>query len=336
MGDGLTANSDSSNQPNKVEGQGSDLQLNPVFSQFNPPHFEPSNPNVWFRQLEVMFTTRHITSELTRYSYLVQALPFNIVAIVEDLLDPIPAEKPYTILKAEILKRTAKSPDSQLRELFHAVELGDDKPSALLRRMRSLLVGRQMDDDIIRRLWLDKLPYSIQHVLAICDSSSPLEKLAENADRIMDCFPGGSSFASVNHASVTPSRQTIATSSESPTISNSLRPVSRSSSLSRARSPQQGFSSAGDTRDFPVARHDDLRDLKETVQLLCSQMTTLMSSINRLQAGRDARPRRRSQSRGRSTDQLCWYHRMYGPKARKCIPPCNYNREQSGNASASQ
>ncbi|VDM05868.1 unnamed protein product [Schistocephalus solidus] len=55
----------------------------------------------WFhgardRQIKAGFSTRRITSERTRYSYVVQSLPFDVAVDVEDLFAPIPAKEPYT------------------------------------------------------------------------------------------------------------------------------------------------------------------------------------------------------------------------------------------------
>nr|VZI53530.1 unnamed protein product [Spirometra erinaceieuropaei] len=56
--------------------------------------FTPSNIRVWFRQIEAVFSTSRITNERTRYSYVVQSLPFDVAVDVDDLLDPIPANDP--------------------------------------------------------------------------------------------------------------------------------------------------------------------------------------------------------------------------------------------------
>ena len=301
--------------------QALDGQITAVYAHFRLPSFVASNPTAWFHQIEVLFKARRISSELARYSYLVEALPFDVITAVEDLLEKIPEPDPYTQLKTAILQRVAKSSERKLRELFTTLELGDERPSTLLRKMRSCLDGRAMSDDILRRLWLDKLPSSLQHVLATCDPATALNQLAQTADRIMDVFPSSSHYASVHHTSVQQPRSTTSPSPEPRSVNVCHRRVSPTSEVSRGRS---------------ASRHEDFQDLKETIKLLCAQMNTMNATINRLQADRDSRSRRRSQSRGRSTSQLCWYHQSYGPKAKKCIPPCDYNKSRSGNTNASE
>nr|VZI52455.1 unnamed protein product [Spirometra erinaceieuropaei] len=171
------------------DSQKDSLDINTL--SFILPPFAPSNPRVWFRQIEALFATSRITSERTRYSYVLQSLPFDVAVTVEDILDPIPADEPYTRLKEAVIQQVGKSANLMLRELFAQVELGDQTPSQLMRHMRSLLSGRHMDDAIFREIWLEKLPVPMQQVLSILDSDTPLEELATYADRINECYPIG-------------------------------------------------------------------------------------------------------------------------------------------------
>ncbi|VDM05709.1 unnamed protein product [Schistocephalus solidus] len=76
---------------------------------FKLPPFTPSNPRVCFMQIEAVLSTHRITIECTRYSYVVESLPFDVAVDLEDLLDPIPAEEPYTQLKDAVINRVANS-----------------------------------------------------------------------------------------------------------------------------------------------------------------------------------------------------------------------------------
>ncbi|KER28562.1 hypothetical protein T265_04610 [Opisthorchis viverrini] len=98
----------------------------------------PRNPRVWFHQVESVFTTRRTTSQATRFSYVVQHLPFDVATEVDDLLKDIPKENPYDALLVAVISRTGKSENKMLRDLFTTVELGDRSPSQLFRRMRPL------------------------------------------------------------------------------------------------------------------------------------------------------------------------------------------------------
>ncbi|BHF74544.1 hypothetical protein SprV_0501763000 [Sparganum proliferum] len=244
---------------------------------FKLPPFTPSNPRVWFRQIEAVFSTSRITSERTRYSYVVQSLHFDVAVDVDDLLYPIPANDPYTQLRNAVIQRVAKSANRMLRELFTQVELGDQTPSQLMRHMRSLLAGNHMDGDIFRQIWLDKLPVHMQQVLSMLDTSISLNKVANHADRISECYPVGATCANIQLTS-TPDRSdrvaiSCAEGAHSPErdTSHVARSACRCSSR-RATTP------SGPSRQPNSPHRGDYDDLKETISRTPLYNSVLVSS----------------------------------------------------------
>ena len=109
---------------------------------------------VWFAQVEAHFVTRNITAQETKYTYVVVSLQPEIAQEIRDLLLTPPTNRPYDQLKAELIKRTSASEQKRLHQLLIAEELGDRKPSQLLRRMRQLLADNRLEDNILRQLFL--------------------------------------------------------------------------------------------------------------------------------------------------------------------------------------
>ncbi|KAL4718012.1 hypothetical protein ACJJTC_012837 [Scirpophaga incertulas] len=64
------------------------------------------------------------------------------------------------------------------------MELGDQKPSQLLRRMRDLARGK-IPDHTLRILWQNHLPPSVRAVLAVTEAAD-MDNLATVADKIME------------------------------------------------------------------------------------------------------------------------------------------------------
>lgn len=110
------------------------------FRHFCP---DPTRTEVWFAQVEAHFTTRRITAQKTRFDYTIASLsPETVATEVRDLIILKPPEDTpsrYSVFKEQLIKRTAASEQRCLQQLFHTEELGDRKPSQLLRRMQQLL-----------------------------------------------------------------------------------------------------------------------------------------------------------------------------------------------------
>ena len=150
-----------------------------------PPYWA-SDLQVWFAQVEAQFATRRITSQKTRYDHVVASLAPKIATEVRDLILTPPDENPYDTLKGQLIGRTAASEQKRLQLLLNAEELGDRKPTQLLRRMQQLMGDKRIDDSLVRELFLQCLPTNVRMVLASTGATVSLSDLAQLADKIME------------------------------------------------------------------------------------------------------------------------------------------------------
>lgn len=239
-----------------------------------PPPFWQQNPVLWFAQLESQFVLAQITADETKYSYVVAALNEDMAAEVQDILASPPSTDRYMTIKNALITRLSQSEAKRLEKLLRTEELGDRTPSQLLRRLRTL-AGQAISEEILRNIWLSRLPPDTQKILTVC--AGDLDALAQTADRIMEMYPA-----------------------------TCVAPVS---------SQPKGDSA--------------LTDLQTQIAELTAQVASLRAECS------NRRPRRRRSqgrcSRSPSSSRVCWYHRRFGSKARKCSPPC-----EKGNAQESQ
>ena len=152
------------------------------------PPFWPADPQIWFAQVEAQFTTRGITVQKTKFDYIVASLAPEFATEVRDLILSPPTDHPYDTLKEQLIKRTAASEQRRLQQLFNAEELGDRKPSQLLRRMQQLLGDKANTTDgaFMRELFLQRLPSNVRMVLASTPDAGSLDELAQLADKIAE------------------------------------------------------------------------------------------------------------------------------------------------------
>ena len=151
------------------------------------PPFWPADPQLWFAQVEAQFACKRITSQRSRFDHVVSSLSPEFAAEVRDLLLSPPAENPYTVLKEQLTKRTTLSEQRKLQQLFTGEELGDRKPTQLLRRMQQLLGDHStLDTSFLRELFLQRLPPNVRMVLASTPEGTTIDQLAEMADKIME------------------------------------------------------------------------------------------------------------------------------------------------------
>lgn len=148
------------------------------------PAFSRENVEIWFMQTEFQFELKNITSEVSKFKHTVSALDPEVARDAQDLIKAYKdSATPYTDLKKRLTSIHAESEEKQLRRLFNEIEIGDKKPSALLREMQRL-AGTKVSDDLMKTLFIQQLPANIQAVVAT--STDTVTTIAEMADKIHD------------------------------------------------------------------------------------------------------------------------------------------------------
>ncbi|XP_064076271.1 uncharacterized protein LOC135194590 [Vanessa tameamea] len=147
------------------------------------PEFWCDQARLWFVQCEVILTPQKLSDE-AKFNLVVTKLGKDLIQQVSDILLQQPQTKKYDTLKSRLLAVFEESENRQLQKLLCEIDLGDEKPSQLLRRMRDLARGK-IPDETLSIMWQGHLPAAVRSVLAVTDVKD-LENLATIADKIME------------------------------------------------------------------------------------------------------------------------------------------------------
>jgi len=107
----------------------------------------------------------------------------NIVAEVSDFTTNPPQYGKYEAFKTRVLHAFRDSEEKHLKTLLYQAELGDQRPSRFLKRLKELAEDKA-SDELLNSMWIQRLPLNIQTILAACGDD--LDKLAILADRVHD------------------------------------------------------------------------------------------------------------------------------------------------------
>ena len=143
------------------------------------PTWWPDQPEVWFCRVEAIFRQKKITSDSTKFDYVLGALDNDTVVRVLDIVRAPPTNTAYQTLKDRLVSSIALSDFERACNIIQGLQLGEDKPSALLDRMLAQY-GTGNPDFLFRAHFLLKLPESIREHLH--QDTDDLRLLAKKAD----------------------------------------------------------------------------------------------------------------------------------------------------------
>lgn len=251
------------------------------------PPFWRQNPRLWFAQFEAAVAASKIGEE-QKFNLVVPLLGNSDLEQIADIILNPPASGKYSTLKDRLISTYQESDHRQLQKLLSGLELGDQKPSQLLRKMRDLS-GKLLSNEALKIMWINQLPAQIRTVLAV-NTESSLEMLAAMADKMMEQFEP----ASINAVSTATAYQ------ENLQISLLSKQIEKLSlEIAELRNNQKNAESY---RHFPRFPHRSR-----------SRSRSRQHAHNEIKPG--------------DPNGVCRYHFRFGEKARKCESPCAMKRE---------
>lgn len=253
------------------------------------PPFWRANPALWFCQLEAQFEMNRITADKSKYYTVVAAIESTVLHQVSDLVLNPPVSGLYVALKKRLLDVFADSEQSKIKKLLGEIELGDQKPSFLLREMKNL-AGNSIPADLLRTLWLQRLPSNMQAILSV--SSEDVDRLVVMADKIHETSMG----SEIHKVSIHKAND------HSPQLSLENQVAELSRQISELKS---AFSRNSTKYDSNSRRSND-------------------RSKSRSRSQTPGKRHANSNTHYSSEPKLCWYHQKWGNKANTCVGQCDF------------
>lgn len=148
------------------------------------PEFWKADPEMWFAQAEAQFVLGNVVKDDTKFYHIVAKLDQSVICHVTDLVSAPPQQDKYKSIKDRLISRFALSPGVRLERLLGSSDLYDMRPTHLLAKMQELAAGLNVNDDLLKMLFLQRMPQHIRPALTISDGTLP--KLAEMADKLIE------------------------------------------------------------------------------------------------------------------------------------------------------
>lgn len=159
------------------------------------PDFWAEMPRLWFAQVESVLSPQKQSDE-AKFNMVIAKLGRDALQQVSDILLSPPTTDKFKAIKDRLLHVYEESAERQFQKLVSEMELGAQKPSQLLRKMREMGRNAQISEQALHSLWTSRLSSSIRAVLLVSQDQT-LENLANIADKIMENV-GSAMIAEVN------------------------------------------------------------------------------------------------------------------------------------------
>jgi len=266
--------------------------------QVLPPVFCRRRVEGWLLQLEAHFAYREITEDAAKYT-------IAVVTIDKDVIVELPKfEEPKFENLTRWLKNVYGLKQEDTFQRLLSDQTTEEDPGAFLRRLLAELPKDTHGSKITRVLFMNRLPQSVKSHLAALDPSTPLQTLADTADRIL--------------------RQE--------------RPSTNAPATLVAAVPGPPDSTPASTvTAIPLPASNTPASAVTAVAMPTDSLSVFFDRFSKMMEGWDAKltavaaghttPRTRFRNRSPAPSRRrgeCFYHHNFGRRARKCEPPCTY------------
>ncbi|XP_011883609.1 PREDICTED: uncharacterized protein LOC105570774 [Vollenhovia emeryi] len=213
------------------------------------PPFWSDEPELWFAQLESQFTLGEIVQDGTKYAYVLSHVETRHAKEIKDLITNPPVRDKYESIKKALIQRLSVSQEQQIRQLLETEEMGDRRPSQFLRHLQAL-ASSAIPEQLLRTLWMGRLPAQLQAILATRNGDN-LDEVAEQADRIHEVTCRAVAVASIQPATAKPAATKTTLEQQIELLTKQVENLHKRMSRSKNKEDSRGRSRSRSRQDQP-------------------------------------------------------------------------------------
>jgi hypothetical protein len=147
------------------------------------PDFWPHAPGIWFARAELHFEVSNVIHERQKFAYTVDALPYETLCHVVDLVEASPAFNAYTVLKERLMLAHQLTPIEKAMKLMEQPHLGDRRPSQLLADLLQVCPPGEQNTAFFKGAFISRLLAELCAHLTNVEATD-LKELAQRADQL--------------------------------------------------------------------------------------------------------------------------------------------------------
>ena len=292
------------------------------------PAFDKNSIDKWIRRVESAYIRAGISSPREKFAFIESQFPVDEDPAVDEYLFGDPTEQNWKNFCSYLRKRHGKTKKQKVAAILEPMNMDGRTPSQYFAKLRQSYDDITLDD-IVKEICARQLPTDIQQTICKDTEKMSAKEMMEHADKYFN--PDGSRLhkkpQSINAVRMTQQQQQppVATAPTTNAFSQPFQDDNNSDEVNAIRGRQTFASGRQNGNGFGGGR-------SKSRNRFYNNNNGNNSGYNNNNASRNNGGGFNGNSRNNSRQNdpsLCFYHNMYGDKAKKCDIGCK--KSVSGN-----
>ena len=295
------------------------------------PPFDKNSIDKWIRRVESAYIRSGITAPVEKFAFIESQFPVDEDPAVDEFLFGEPTEDNWTALCSYLRQRYGKTKRQKVSAILEPIQMDGRTPSQYFAKLKQNY-GEITLDDIVKEICIRQLPTDLQQTIYKDTESLPAKEMMQFADKYYN--PDGSRVHKKQPSVNVVKASSNPTTFTQPFVNNDNDDDNAEINAVRGRNNAQhgrqngiGF---GGGRSQSHGRFGNNNNNNNNNNGGYRGGNRNGGGYNRNNSNNYSSSRNNNNNNQRQNDpELCFYHNMYGDKAKKCDIGCK--KSNSGN-----